>query len=87
MSSAATKLRQLLDANGSKLVSVVFEKANGEQRQMTINPRQIGEIKGTGRVNTDPDLFRVVDHRLGQWRSFHASRVVSVKVQGQLEVF
>ena len=77
-------LRQAITAAGSQFVSVRFVKADGTERQMTVNPRQFGEIKGTGKPASDPNIFRVVDAKLGQWRSFDARRVVSVKISGEI---
>ena len=76
-----------IDRAGSHFVSVRFLKKDGSERTMTINPKQVGEIKGTGRQCSDPDVFRFVDSKLGQWRSFDAKRVVSIKVNGELTVF
>jgi len=75
---------QILNTAGSQFVSVVFEKINGEKRQLTFNPKHIGEIKGTGSKCQDPNIFRIMDINLKQWRSFDARRVISIKVSGQL---
>ena len=77
-------LRQAITEAGSQFVSVRFVKADGSERQMTVNPRQFLETKGTGKPASDPNIFRVVDAKLGQWRSFDARRVTSVKIFGQL---
>jgi hypothetical protein len=77
-------LRQAITDAGSHFVSVRFIKADGSERQMTINPRQFLEIKGTGKPASDPNIFRVVDAKLGAWRSFDARRVISIKVSGEV---
>ena len=87
MTKQADILHQLIDSAGSHLCSVTFTKANGEERQLTFNPKQIGEILGTGKPNTDPELFRIVEHKTGQWRSFKAERVLKIKVNGTITTF
>lgn len=84
MTTTADLLHQLIDASGSQFVSVSFTKANGEERQLTFNPKQVGEIKGTGTKCKDPNIFRIVDTNLKQWRSFDARRVFKIKVSGQV---
>lgn len=76
-----------IDRAGSQFVSVRFLKKDGEPRQLTFNPKTIGEIKGTGRQCDDPDIFRVVESTKGHWRSFDAKRVISMKVGGEVTVF
>lgn len=83
----ADLVQATIDRAGSHFVSVNFIKKNGEERQLTFNPRQVGEIKGTGRQCTDPDIFRIVEASKGQWRSFDAKRVVSIKVNGEIIKF
>lgn len=77
-------LRQAIAEAGSQFVSVRFIKADGSERQMTLNPKHFLEVKGTGKPASDPNIFRVVDAKLGQWRSFDARRVISIKVSGEL---
>ena len=83
----ADRVQSIIDRSKSSFVSVRFLKKDGTERTMTINPAQIGEIKGTGRQCSDPDIFRFVDSKLGQWRSFDAKRVVSIKSNGHVTVF
>ena len=83
MTSSADLIKTILDTAGSQFVSVTFTKTNGEERQLTFNPNHIGEIKGTGTKCQDPDVFKVMDIKLNQWRSFRADRVVKIKVAGQ----
>ena len=85
--TTADFIRSAIDRAGSHLVSVTFIKANGEQRQLTWNPKHVGEIKGTGTKCEDPNVFRVMDIKLNQWRSFRADRVVEIKVNGEVTKF
>ena len=83
MTTSADLVRTIIDTAGSQFVSVTFTKANGEERQLTFNPNHIGEIKGTGTKCEDPNVFKVMDIKLNQWRSFCADRVIKIKVAGQ----
>ena len=76
------QITNLIQQSGSKLVSVTFEKKDGSQRQLTFNPKDINDIKGTGSPCSDPNIFRVRDIKLSAWRSFDARRTISVKVNG-----
>ena len=80
-------IREILEAAKSSFVSIEFTKANGEARQLTTNPKQIGEILGTGTTCKDPAVFRIVDVKLNQWRSFRAERVTSIKANGTVTTF
>ena len=80
-------IRTILEAAKSSFVSIHFTKANGEERQLTTNPKQIGEVLGTGKACKDPAVFRIVDVKLNQWRSFRAERVTSIKVNGTVTTF
>lgn len=84
MTTSTQLLNQIIESAGSQLVSVSFIKVNGEKRQLTFNPKQVGEIKGTGTKCQNSNIFRVMDIKLGQWRSFDARRCVSIKVSGKL---
>lgn len=77
------QIKQIIDNAGSKLVSVRFIKANGDARQLTFNPADHADIKGTGNPTTNPNIFRIRDIKIGQWRSFDARRCVSIKCDGQ----
>ena len=83
----ADLIQATIDRAGSQFVSVTFVKKDGTERQLTFNPKQIGEIKGTGRQCNDPDIFRIVEANKGQWRSFDAKRVISIKVNGEVTKF
>lgn len=78
-------IKSIIDEAGAQFVSVTFVKANGEERQLTFNPKHIGEIKGTGSSNQNPNVFKVMDIKLNQWRSFRADRVIKIKVSGQIK--
>lgn len=80
-------IREILEAAKSSFVSIEFTKANGEARQLTTNPKQIGEILGTGTSCKDPAVFRIVDVKLNQWRSFRAERVTAIKSNGTTTTF
>ena len=80
-------IREILEAAKSTFVSIEFTKANGEARQLTTNPRQIGIILGTGTPCKDPAVFRIMDVKLNQWRSFRAERVTSIKANGTVTTF
>jgi len=80
-------IRGILDSAHSTFVSITFTKANGETRQLTTNPKHIGEILGTGNPTNDPAVFRIMDVKLNQWRSFRAERVQSIKANGSIIEF
>ena len=84
MTTSAELLNQIIDTAGSQFVSVSFTKANGEERQLTFNPAHVGPVKGTGSKCQDPNVFKVMDVKLNQWRSFRADRVIKIKVSGQI---
>jgi hypothetical protein len=87
MINTPENVRTILEAAKSTFVSIEFTKANGETRQLTTNPRQIGEVLGTGTKCKDPAVFRIVDVKLNQWRSFRAERVTSIKANGTVTTF
>lgn len=87
MNNTPENVRAILDAAKSTFVSITFTKANGETRQLTTNPRQIGEVLGTGRPCKDPAVFRIMDVKLNQWRSFRSERVISIKANGVTTTF
>jgi len=87
MINTPENIRTILEAAKSTFVSIEFTKANGETRQLTTNPKQIGEVLGTGTTCKDPAVFRIVDVKQNQWRSFRAERVVSIKANGTTTTF
>ena len=80
-------IREILEAAKSSFVSIEFTKANGEERQLTTNPRHIGEVLGTGTPTKDPAVFRIMDAKLNQWRAFRAERVTAIKSNGTTTTF
>lgn len=87
MKNTPEAIRKILDSAKSGFVSITFTKANGETRQLTTNPKHIGEVLGTGHVTKDPAVFRIMDAKLNQWRSFRAERVISIKANGTTTTF
>lgn len=87
MINTPENIRTILEAAKSTFVSIEFTKANGEVRQLTTNPKQIGEVLGTGTTCKDPAVFRIVDVKLNQWRSFRAERVTRIKANGTTTTF
>ena len=87
MINTPENIRTILEAAKSTFVSIEFTKANGETRQLTTNPKQIGIVLGTGTKCKDPAVFRIVDVKLNQWRSFRSERVVSIKANGVTTTF
>ena len=79
----AQLINEILVQAGSQFVTITFEKKDGTERKITVNPKEVGEIKGTGTKCADPNIFRVVDTKIGQWRSFDARRVVKISSNGQ----
>lgn len=87
MQPTPDNVRTILEAAKSTFVSIQFTKANGEQRQLTTNPKHIGIVLGTGKPCNDPAVFRIMDTKLNQWRSFRAERVISIKANGATTIF
>ena len=82
-------IRNLMDASGSRIMSVVFrKKEDGELRPMVFNPKHRGEIKGTGNPIKDEEkklnIFKVMDLTLNppDWRCFDARTVLYARVGG-----
>lgn len=87
MKATPSNIRTILEAAKSSFVSIRFQKADGTERQLTTNPRQIGIVLGTGKPCKDPAVFRIMDVKLNQWRSFRSERVLSVKANGVTTTF
>jgi hypothetical protein len=89
----ASFIRQFIFDAGSSIVSVTFIKADGTQRQLSFNPRDTKEIKGTGKPSQLPSIIRCRDFRIarnekqGAWRSFDCNRVVSIQANGKKVVW
>lgn len=82
------RIRSLIESAGSTYVSVQFTKKDGSHRQLTFNPADHNDIKGTGDVSKiDENIFRVRDNSKQQWRSFDARRVISIKVRSTTTEF
>jgi len=85
-------LREAIELAGSSFVSVTFLKKDGTERQITFNPRDWNEIKGTGSPCNNPNIFRIrevnnKDEGKTTWRSFDASRVLKIRCNGKEESF
>ena len=86
-------IRAAIELAGSSLVSIYFYKKDGSERQLTFNPKDFNEIKGTGKPCTDPNIFRIRESRNKEnegkpaWRSFDARRVYKLKFAGIEMVF
>lgn len=82
------RIKSLIDEAGSGYVSVTFIKKDGSKRQMTFNPMDKNDIKGTGDTsNVDANIFRVRDNKIQEWRSFDARRVIKIKSRGVITEF
>jgi len=76
-------VRDIIKRSGSRFVSVKFVKKNGDVRDMTFNPKDVNEIKGTGTACSDPNIFRIreisnKEEGKTTWRSFDARRVLRI---------
>jgi hypothetical protein len=86
-------IRQAIQQAGSAFVSVNFFKKDGTERQVTFNPRDFNEVKGTGHSCPDPNVFRIREtqnkenDRKPAWRSFDARRVVRIKTKNEVIYF
>lgn len=85
-------IRDIIERAGSKLVSVNFLKKDGTERQITFNPRDWNEIKGTGHACADPNVFRIREVNNKEegkttWRSFNATRVLRIRANGSEAIF
>ena len=86
-------IRQFIYEAGSSIVSVTFIKADGTQRQLSFNPRDTKEIKGTGKPSQLPSIIRCRDFRIarnegqGAWRSFDCQRVTKITANGRTVAF
>lgn len=85
--TSSIRIHDIIDAAGSQFVSVQFTKKDGTPRQITFNPADHQDIKGTGTPTTNPDIFRIREASKGQWRSFDANRVQTIKVAGRIHTF
>jgi hypothetical protein len=82
------RIQSLINEAGSGFVSVTFIKKDGSERQLTFNPKDVNDIKGTGDTSkVDPNIFRVRDNAKQAWRSFDARRVIKIKSKGKTTEF
>jgi predicted SnoaL-like aldol condensation-catalyzing enzyme len=74
--------------NRSERIKSLIDEAGSEERQMTFNPMDKNDIKGTGDTsNVDANIFRVRDNKIQEWRSFDARRVIKIKSRGVITEF
>ena len=80
-------IRDMIERAGSSFVSVNFLKKDGTERQITFNPRDWNEVKGTGHTCSNPNVFRIREVNNKEegkttWRSFDATRVLRIRANG-----
>lgn len=80
-------IRDMIERAGSSFVSVNFLKKDGTERQITFNPRDWNEVKGTGTACSNPNVFRIREVNNKEegkttWRSFDATRVLRIRANG-----
>lgn len=85
-------VRDIIQKAGSSFVSVAFLKKDGTERQITFNPRDWNEVKGTGTACSNPNIFRIREVNNKEegkttWRSFDATRVLRIRANGSEAVF
>lgn len=85
-------IRQIIEAAGSQFVNVKFRKVDGSDRDITFNPKDKREVKGTGTPCKDPNIFKVREVQNKEenstvWRSFDARRVISISSGGSIVSF
>ena len=66
------------------VLEIVFTKKDGTERTMkcTTRPDLVAEtvhLNTPENMNKEPDLFRVTDIDINEWRSFRFDQIVSVK--------
>lgn len=85
-------IRDIIQKAGSSFVSVAFLKKDGTERQITFNPRDWNEVKGTGTACSNPNIFRIREVNNKEegkttWRSFDATRVLKIRANGSEAIF
>lgn len=85
-------IREFFAEAGSTIISVEFEKKNGQLRKIQFNPKDRNEIKGFGAPNQDENIIRIRDFSLAQknipaWRSFDVRRIRKITSRGQVFEF
>jgi len=78
---------ELREAVGSGIVQVIFTKKDGTERciDCTTNPDIIEDLNITfdrhaKQLDFDPDLFRVIDVELEEWRSFKYEQITKTRI-------
>ena len=66
------------------VLEIVFTKKDGSERVMKCTTRsdlvaETAHENTPEHLNKDPDLFRVTDFELDEWRSFRFDQIISVK--------
>jgi hypothetical protein len=82
------QIREIIEQAGSTFVSVKFIKKDGSERDITFNPKDCNEIKGTGKPRQNPNLFNireVQNKETGKtvWKSFDGTRVLRISAKGR----
>lgn len=85
-------VRDIIQRAGSSFVSVNFLKKDGSERQITFNPKDWNEVKGTGKPCENPNIFRIREVNNKEegkttWRSFDATRVLRIRANGSEATF
>lgn len=73
------------DALHENVLEIIFTKKDGTNRKILCTTRDdmVAETSNENtpdHLNRDPDLFRVTDIELNEWRSFRFDQIKSVKV-------
>jgi hypothetical protein len=82
------QIREIIEQAGSTFVRVKFIKKDGSEREITFNPKDYNEVKGTGKASSNPNTFRireVQNKETGKtvWRSFDGTRVLRISAKGR----
>jgi cysteine synthase len=82
------QIREIIEQAGSTFVSVKFIKKDGSEREITFNPKDCNEIKGTGKPRQNPNLFNIREvhnKETGKtvWKSFDGTRVLRISAKGR----
>ena len=86
------KVKAAVEAAQGKMFTVVFEKENGELRQMTCRQGVTKKLKGgEATYNSNPDNIGVYDLAAkdgegehGAYRCFNAGRVIEIRAGGEV---
>ncbi len=83
----------MMEASGPKFMTIGFKKKkDGSHREITFNPRDFNEIKGTGKPSNNPNIIRIREVNNKEegktvWRSIDADTVTFVRFKGQTVIF